>query len=69
MISIHGLSKQYNPPSGPQALAGIDLEISQGEIFGRLGPNGAGRGTWVRDTGPETLMVLLLPVLTEWALY
>ncbi len=30
-----------------QALAGIDLEIGQGEFFGLLGPNGAGKTTLI----------------------
>src|SRR6266576_7288923 len=30
-----------------QALAGIDLEIRQGEFFGLLGPNGAGKTTLI----------------------
>ena len=30
------------------AVAGIDLEVAEGEIFGFLGPNGAGKSTTVR---------------------
>jgi ABC-2 type transport system ATP-binding protein len=30
------------------AVAGVDLEIAQGEIFGFLGPNGAGKTTTIR---------------------
>jgi ABC-2 type transport system ATP-binding protein len=30
------------------AVEGVDLEISQGEVFGLLGPNGAGKTTTVR---------------------
>ncbi len=30
-----------------QALAGIDLEVQQGEFFGLLGPNGAGKTTLI----------------------
>src|SRR5215469_4823799 len=30
------------------ALAGVDLEIPQGSVFGLLGPNGAGKTTLVR---------------------
>ncbi len=30
------------------AVAGVDLEIAEGEIFGFLGPNGAGKSTLVR---------------------
>ncbi|NOZ73587.1 MAG: ABC transporter ATP-binding protein, partial [Chloroflexi bacterium] len=45
IISIHELRKQYHPPDGPLALAGIDLQIREGEIFSLLGPNGAGKTT------------------------
>jgi len=31
-----------------EAVAGIDLEVEEGEIFGFLGPNGAGKSTTVR---------------------
>src|SRR5438270_7302474 len=33
---------------GTTALAGVDLEVVQGAIFGLLGPNGAGKTTLVR---------------------
>ena len=38
------------------AVAGIDLEVGEGEIFGFLGPNGAGKSTTVR-----MLVTLLAP--------
>jgi len=41
-VKIAGLSHRYGER---QALAGIDLEIGQGEIFGLLGPNGGGKTT------------------------
>jgi len=31
-----------------RALAGVDLEVHQGEVFGFLGPNGAGKSTTIR---------------------
>lgn len=31
-----------------RALAGLDLEVVQGEVFGFLGPNGAGKSTTIR---------------------
>jgi ABC-2 type transport system ATP-binding protein len=35
-------------PSTGVALAGIDLEVAEGEVFGLLGPNGAGKTTLVK---------------------
>lgn len=45
IISISNLSKTY--ASGFQALKGINLDISKGEIFALLGPNGAGKTTLI----------------------
>jgi ABC-2 type transport system ATP-binding protein len=44
MISVRGLRKSYG---AVEAVAGIDLEVSRGEIFAFLGPNGAGKTTTV----------------------
>lgn len=43
-IRTAGLSKMYN---GKAALAGLNLEVAEGEIFGLLGHNGAGKTTTV----------------------
>ena len=43
-ISIRGAIKRYG---ALQALAGVDLDIHQGEFFGLLGPNGAGKTTLI----------------------
>jgi len=45
IITIKSLSKTY--AGGFQALKGVDLTISQGEIFALLGPNGAGKTTLI----------------------
>ncbi len=44
VISVKGLKKSYG---ATQAVNGVDLEISRGEIFALLGPNGAGKTTTV----------------------
>jgi ABC-2 type transport system ATP-binding protein len=44
-IRISGLTKRYGRT---EALAGIDLEVSRGTVFGYLGPNGAGKTTTIR---------------------
>ena len=45
VIRTSGLVKRYN---GTLALAGIDLDVEEGEIFGLVGPNGAGKTTTMR---------------------
>jgi ABC-2 type transport system ATP-binding protein len=45
IIEIEGLEKTYE--GGLQALAGVDLEIAEGEILALLGPNGAGKTTLI----------------------
>lgn len=36
-----------------RALAGVTLAIAPGEVFGIIGPNGAGPGRRIRATVPE----------------
>ena len=43
-IQVERLIKRYG---ALQALAGVSLEIAQGEFFGLLGPNGAGKTTLI----------------------
>jgi ABC-2 type transport system ATP-binding protein len=45
IVEARGLVKRYN---GTLAVAGVDLEIAEGEIFGLVGPNGAGKTTMLR---------------------
>ena len=45
-IVAEGLRKEY--PGGVVAVAGVDLDIREGEIFAFLGPNGAGKTTTVQ---------------------
>ena len=53
VIRTEGLSKSFG---SVHALAGLDLEVTQGEVLGYLGPNGAGKTTTLR-----LLMGLLRP--------
>ncbi len=43
-LNIQDLRKSF---AGTPAVAGISLQIAQGEIFGLLGPNGAGKSTTI----------------------
>ena len=45
VIETSGLVKNFGRTT---ALAGLDLEVSQGEVHGFLGPNGAGKSTTLR---------------------
>jgi ABC-2 type transport system ATP-binding protein len=45
-LSARALRKVYG--SGAVALAGVDVEVQEGELFGLLGPNGAGKSTLVK---------------------
>ena len=46
MIRIQNLSKRYKDTDF-FSVSNLDLEISEGEIFGLLGPNGAGKTTLI----------------------
>ncbi len=52
-IACRGLVKRY---AAVTAVAGLDLEVRQGECFGMLGPNGAGKTTTI-----EVIQGLLEP--------
>jgi len=45
-IEVKGLERVFS--GGIVAVAGIDLEVAEGEIYAFLGPNGAGKTTTVR---------------------
>jgi ABC-2 type transport system ATP-binding protein len=44
-VQAEGLVKHYGDV---EAVRGVDLRVSQGEVFGFLGPNGAGKSTTVK---------------------
>ncbi len=53
MISINNITKSYGET---EALKGVSLKVKEGELFGLIGPDGAGKTTLMR-----ILMSLLLP--------
>jgi ABC-2 type transport system ATP-binding protein len=53
MIHARGLARTYNTKRGREkteviAVAGVDIDVAEGEIVGFLGPNGAGKTTTLR---------------------
>lgn len=53
VIETSGLTKYYGDTPG---IIDLDLEVSEGEVFGFIGPNGAGKSTTIR-----TLLNFLFP--------
>jgi ABC-2 type transport system ATP-binding protein len=51
-VEVRGVAKRFGPV---QALAGVSLEIPQGEFFALLGPNGAGKTTLISALGGLTI--------------
>lgn len=68
VIDVHGLEKSFGKK---RAVAGVDIQVPQGEVWGFLGPNGSGKTTTIRmlcgllkpDAGSGTC--LHYDVLTE----
>lgn len=56
-IEVHGISKSYSSSNGKiQALNNINLDVSKGELFGLIGPDGSGKTSLIR-----ILATLILP--------
>ena len=47
IVEIEGLQKIYEGKQRVVAVAGIDLNVREGELYGLLGPNGAGKTTTI----------------------
>ncbi len=47
IVSLRGVRKVYEGKQAVTAVAGIDLDVREGEIYGLLGPNGAGKTTTI----------------------
>ena len=46
IVALHGVGKTF--PSGTVALAGLDLDVREGEFLSVLGPSGCGKSTALR---------------------
>jgi ABC-2 type transport system ATP-binding protein len=61
LLFVRGLEKSFGKGlfgrGGFQALAGVDLNVERGSVFGLLGPNGAGK---------TTLIKVLLGLIRGW---
>lgn len=61
VIDIKSLTKSYGKSRG---IIDVNLEVTEGEIFGFIGPNGAGKSTTIR-----TLLGLIYPTSGSAAIF
>ena len=61
VIDIKNLTKSYGKSRG---IIDVNLEVTEGEIFGFIGPNGAGKSTTIR-----TLLGLIYPTSGSAAIF
>lgn len=49
IISTHNLAKTYGRGTNAvEAVRGVDLQVEKGQIFGLVGPDGAGKTTTIQ---------------------
>ena len=48
VVQVQNLTKRFKSQNGVPAVGNVDLEISKGELFGLVGPDGAGKTTTLR---------------------
>ena len=66
IVAMRQLSKRYK--TGTEAVRGITLNINKGDLFGLIGPDGAGKSTALRilsgvmePSGGEALILGMVP--------
>lgn len=47
-VSVRGLARSFGAPGERLAVAGLDFDVAPGELFGLVGPDGAGKTTTLR---------------------
>ena len=55
ILSYHSVTKDFG---ALRALNGVDLEIKRGEIFGFIGPDGAGKTTMTKNKNKKARKVV-----------
>ena len=71
VLRAQGFGKRYGKT---QAVQGLDLEVRRGEIFGLIGPDGAGKSSLMKAAAGVLMwipgsIVFLLPLMVIGLLY